>query len=504
MATRMQQRRGTASQWTTANPVLAAGEIGFEIDTNKFKMGDGINQWDDLDYFASADAIADLIDGAPELLDTLNELAAAIGDDPNFANNLANAFAEADLAVLAAAQQDADAKANAAAASANSYTDGKFDAEAESRQIAIDTHANTTINIHGISNTAALAYDTDVENARTNAIATAEAYANSLAENYDANGTATNAVSNHNLDTSNVHGIANTLALITNSGDQTIDGVLTLSGLIVQGNTTVVNTTDLFVQDPLIYLASNQYDTDLVDIGITGAYGTTGGTEEDHLHTGLVRDVTDKKWKLFSNAAHPVSNEIAFTDGVVADTLVIGDLESRNISANSIALTNGFTLGEVTSDNIIFLANTTSNIQTQLNSKAPLNSPVFTGLVTVAANGISFTDGTQTKEAVPSRTVIHQKTDSYTLSSLDERDDLIEINKSTATTLTIPLDSTLNYPIGTSIDVVQTGTGQVTIAGTGGVTVNATPGLKLRSQWSSATLFKRAANTWLVLGDLSA
>ena len=48
----MQQRRGTASQWTSANPVLNAGEMGWESDTNKFKIGDGTNHWADLDYFA--------------------------------------------------------------------------------------------------------------------------------------------------------------------------------------------------------------------------------------------------------------------------------------------------------------------------------------------------------------------------------------------------------------------------------------------------------------------
>jgi hypothetical protein len=52
MATRMQQRRGTAAQWTSANPILNAGEMGWESDTNKFKIGDGTNHWADLDYFA--------------------------------------------------------------------------------------------------------------------------------------------------------------------------------------------------------------------------------------------------------------------------------------------------------------------------------------------------------------------------------------------------------------------------------------------------------------------
>lgn len=52
----MQQRRGTASQWTSANPVLNAGELGWESDTNKFKIGDGTNHWADLDYFIDANS----------------------------------------------------------------------------------------------------------------------------------------------------------------------------------------------------------------------------------------------------------------------------------------------------------------------------------------------------------------------------------------------------------------------------------------------------------------
>ena len=139
-------------------------------------------------------------------------------------------------------------------------------------------------------------------------------------------------------------------------------------------------------------------------------------------------------------------------------------------------------------------------------TRAPLASPTFTGTVTVAASGVAFTDGTQTKEGVASRTPIIQKTANYTLSALTERDSLIEVSSATSVTVSIPTDATLNYPIGTSIDILQTGAGQVTIAAVtpGTTTVNATPGLKLRTTWSSATLFKRAANTWVVYGDLTA
>ena len=127
-----------------------------------------------------------------------------------------------------------------------------------------------------------------------------------------------------------------------------------------------------------------------------------------------------------------------------------------------------------------------------------------TAVISSTAGGFIFTDGTQTKEGTPSRTPIIQKTDSYTLSALTERDSLIEVAKATATTITIPLNSAVAFPVGTSIDILQTSTGQVTIAGSGGVTINSTPGLKLRTQWSTATLFKRAENTWIVYGDLTA
>jgi hypothetical protein len=81
---------------------------------------------------------------------------------------------------------------------------------------------------------------------------------------------------------------------------------------------------------------------------------------------------------------------------------------------------------------------------------------------------------------------------------------MIEIASASGVTVTIPTNASVAYPVGTSFDILQTSTGQITIAGESGVTVNATPGLKLRTQWSSATLFKRATDTWVVYGDLTA
>jgi hypothetical protein len=59
MATKIQVRRGSSSNWTTTNPVLSEGEIGFETNTGKFKIGNGSSAWSALDYFLdSSDLLA--------------------------------------------------------------------------------------------------------------------------------------------------------------------------------------------------------------------------------------------------------------------------------------------------------------------------------------------------------------------------------------------------------------------------------------------------------------
>jgi hypothetical protein len=95
------------------------------------------------------------------------------------------------------------------------------------------------------------------------------------------------------------------------------------------------------------------------------------------------------------------------------------------------------------------------------------------------------------------------QTASYTL-VLSDAADLVEMSNASANNLTVPLNSSVAFPVGTQINILQTGAGQTTVVATGGVTINATPGLKLRAQWSAATLIKRATDTWVLVGDLSA
>ena len=52
--TQILHRRGTAASWTSTNPTLGAGELGFETDTGRFKLGNGSTAWNSLAYNAGA------------------------------------------------------------------------------------------------------------------------------------------------------------------------------------------------------------------------------------------------------------------------------------------------------------------------------------------------------------------------------------------------------------------------------------------------------------------
>lgn len=114
----------------------------------------------------------------------------------------------------------------------------------------------------------------------------------------------------------------------------------------------------------------------------------------------------------------------------------------------------------------------------------------------------TFTNKTLTN---PIQTIgTNSKTASYTL-VLTDQSKIIEVNSSSPAAVTVPLDSSVNFPVGTYIVVMQTGTGQVTVDGMisidGSVIINANPGLKLRTQWSMVTLIKRGTNLWIAVGD---
>lgn len=79
----------------------------------------------------------------------------------------------------------------------------------------------------------------------------------------------------------------------------------------------------------------------------------------------------------------------------------------------------------------------------------------------------------------------------------------VDMNNASANTLTIPLNSSVAFPVGTLITVTMAGAGATTIAGAGGVTLNkpSADSLTISAQYRTATLYKTATDTWRVLAN---
>jgi len=79
MATRIQVRRDTAANWTAANPTLAEGELGLELDTLKFKAGNGTSDWKTLNYCGGGTEATTATKGTVQLADSAAILAGTAG-----------------------------------------------------------------------------------------------------------------------------------------------------------------------------------------------------------------------------------------------------------------------------------------------------------------------------------------------------------------------------------------------------------------------------------------
>jgi hypothetical protein len=98
----------------------------------------------------------------------------------------------------------------------------------------------------------------------------------------------------------------------------------------------------------------------------------------------------------------------------------------------------------------------------------------------------------------------NRQTSSYTL-VLSDADKLVEMDVATANNLTIPLNSTVAYAVGTQIDISQYGAGQTTFVATVGVTIrSANNWLKINARYGAATLTKVGTDEWYLWGNLNA
>jgi hypothetical protein len=576
MATRMQQRRGTASQWTTANPILATGEIGFETDTNQFKIGDGTNHWADLSYFKNLEdlggslddyvLIADLgapgsaasldvngyipvnqlgniLGDAPAILDTLEELAGALQDADGLVTIKINTKADSERLItntdiqtaigneeVARDAAIAEAIDNSTTEITNAYNGAITEAiadEANARDAAIAESINNEVSLRD----AAIA---DEETARDAAIAIAignEVTARDAAITQEIN-TATGAledyadtaataaqgaaetsaqayISTHNSGTTNVHGISDTSALVTLAGAETLT------------NKTITGSDNTFSAIPVSALANVTASTQELNI----LDGVTVSAAKINYLTGLTDNIQTQLDAKAPTANPTFTGTLAATDISITGDLTVGGT-TTTVNATDLVVTDPLIyIGEGNDANIVDLGlvssfnngayqhagivrDATDGVWKLFSSveDEPTTTINFSQAVydTLKVGGIEFADGIQVKQGVPSLTAINQKNVTSWSPELTDRDKLVELNSSSPITVTLGADMFIDFPVGTSIDILQTGTGQVTIQGGAGVTVNATPGLKLRTQWSSATLFKRAADTWVVFGDLSA
>ena len=187
---------------------------------------------------------------------------------------------------------------------------------------------------------------------------------------------------------------------------------------------------------------------------------------------------------------------LSITSGNITDTRVIvtsnvpvsGDI--TGVTAGT-GLTGGGTSGTVT----LAIDSTVATLTgSQTLTNKTLTSPAITG-------------GTGSFTSPQINLGINAQTGTTYTTVLADNGKLVTLTNGSSIALTIPLNSSVAYPVGAQLNLARLGAGAVTIAGAVGVTVistgatAATPGL--RAQYSTATAIQTSTDNWLVVGDVS-
>jgi hypothetical protein len=163
------------------------------------------------------------------------------------------------------------------------------------------------------------------------------------------------------------------------SGNLNVQGNTNVQGTITFGGAgTTLETQNLAVTDPIVFVA-NANASDTVDIAFIGEYKSNAVTK----YTGIARDASDGIYKLFKDANTKPTSTVNFAEA----GLGYADFKVGGLTVDSL------TIGDVSNTEIGYLANVTSDIQTQINAKldsstasstyAPINNPTFTGTVSI-------------------------------------------------------------------------------------------------------------------------
>jgi hypothetical protein len=104
---------------------------------------------------------------------------------------------------------------------------------------------------------------------------------------------------------------------------------------------------------------------------------------------------------------------------------------------------------------------------------------------------------------------LNSQTATYTVVLADNKNTLVTMNVATANDFLIPTNASVAFPIGSVINVVQTGVGKTTIeaVSSGTTTISSTGATaaapELRAQFSAASCVKVATDSWIILGDIA-
>ena len=237
-----------------------------------------------------------------------------------------------------------------------------------------------------------LAYNTGIgANAWANSVgvatgASSNAWANSVGVATGASSNAwANSISGSAGTAANNYANATFVKLVAAS--QTITGNLAVTGsLTVSGNSFSIDTETLRVSDPLIYLAGNNYVSDIVDIGFVANYNTGSA----NLHTGIFRDATVKEYFVFDGYdKEPIPNHIDTSANGFSLAVLNATIRTSNLilgGANAITTINNIGAASNAWANSVGAG---ANAYTALAfNKA--NAAVQTGFVTISAGGTSL------------------------------------------------------------------------------------------------------------------